>query len=529
MATVRRRGRRNVPGHRRAFDTNGRRVAERFIRTVGSPQVYSATTIDTPCKPLVMELMAGHPGLVPLLDWQRARFALLLGTNPVVSHGHSNPVPGPRDPPAGDHPPGRAVGRRSTSHRDGPVGVAPPRPPAGHRPHPARPSGQGLLRSGADRSLPGRPRQRRRRLGGGRGPLRPGNVTAARCGLPESDLTELLATIRRYGSASAQTGTGITMSAAANVTEWLVWALNIVTHSYDRPGAMWFNPGYLRRLDTRTWAPGGGRPGPGPASRPDLPGRFGEFPCAALADEIEAGNLRALFVVGGNPVTSFPDAARTAAALGRASTCSPSATSSIPRRPALATHVLACADQLERADLPQYIDAHLPMVATQYTAGSGAARRRPATAVVALRPAGRPPRARPAAGPGSRHLLGRRSAGGRGLPGPVAPSSISGRPAGRWSPRTPPSAGSTELLPDGRWRLAPAPLVAQLARLRRSTRHGARPPAPAPPSSTRQSGRRRLAGRDGGPAVRAAAPGRRRRCRCPRRGTCPGHAARRDR
>ena len=95
--------------------------------------------------------------------------------------------------------------------------------------------------------------------------------SAARCGLPEEDLTDLLEAIRRHGPASAQTGTGVTMSAGANVAEWLVWALNVVTHAYDRPGAMWFNPGYLRRLDTRTWSPGGGEPGPGPASRPGPP------------------------------------------------------------------------------------------------------------------------------------------------------------------------------------------------------------------------------------------------------------------
>src|SRR3954447_17201962 len=31
-----------------AFDSAGRRVAERFLRVLGSPQKYTATTIDTP-------------------------------------------------------------------------------------------------------------------------------------------------------------------------------------------------------------------------------------------------------------------------------------------------------------------------------------------------------------------------------------------------------------------------------------------------------------------------------------------------
>jgi len=41
-----------------AFDTNGRRAAERFLRVIGSTQKYTATTIDTPCKPLIAELIA---------------------------------------------------------------------------------------------------------------------------------------------------------------------------------------------------------------------------------------------------------------------------------------------------------------------------------------------------------------------------------------------------------------------------------------------------------------------------------------
>jgi anaerobic selenocysteine-containing dehydrogenase len=445
-----------------AFDTNGRRLAERFIRTLGSPQVYSATTIDTPCKPLVMELVAGHPGLVPLLDWERAHFALLLGTNPVVSHGHSNPFPDP-------------VSRLREITRRGELWVVDPRRTETARlatRHLAPRAGtdhillahlvRELLRSGADRRYLSAHATGVDELTAAVAPFDL-ESTVVRCGLPAEGITGLVAAIRRNGPASAQTGTGVTMSAAANVAEWLVWALNIVTHSYDRPGAMWFNPGYLRRLDQRTWTPGDGRPGPGPASRPDLPGRFGEFPCAALADEVEAGNLRALFVVGGNPVTSFPDAARTAAALGRLDVL---AVCDIvhSETTAMATHVLACADLLERADFPHYIDGHLPAVATQYT---------PAV----VKPgADRRPLWWPFAQLGTRLgldllrgmdpdtccdddlLAGVASRGRssfeelRSAGGPVvAEDAVFG-----WVER---------VLPDGRWRLAPAPLVDQLARL----------------------------------------------------------------
>ena len=99
---------------------------------------------------------------------------------------------------------------------------------------------------------------------------------------------------RRAGRVSALTGTGVSMGKHANITEWMLWALHIVTGSYDRPGGMWFNPGYLLQLDTREWTASDGLPGPGPASRPLLPRRFDEYPCAGVVPEIEAGNLRVL-------------------------------------------------------------------------------------------------------------------------------------------------------------------------------------------------------------------------------------------
>ena len=176
-----------------------------------------------------------------------------------------------------------------------------------------------------------------------------------------------MAAIRRHGRIALQSGTGVTMTAAANVTEWLMWALQIVTDSLDRPGGTWFNPGYLKGMDTRSWAPSDGHPGPGPDSRPELPHRGGELPAAAIVDEIEAGNLRVLFVAGGNLVTALPDTPRLLRALAQLEVL---AVADVVdnEMTAVATHVLPCAGQLERADLPHVIDTYISAVATQYTA-----------------------------------------------------------------------------------------------------------------------------------------------------------------
>jgi anaerobic selenocysteine-containing dehydrogenase len=93
---------------------------------------------------------------------------------------------------------------------------------------------------------------------------------------------------------------------------------------------------------------------------------MGEYPAAAIPDEVAAGNLRALFVLGGNVATALADTERVHAALrdldllvvlevARTATTD------------LATHVLACHGQLERADITLLNDLFNPVVAMQYT------------------------------------------------------------------------------------------------------------------------------------------------------------------
>ena len=71
-------------------------------------------------------------------------------------------------------------------------------------------------------------------------------------------------------------------------------------------------------------------------------------------------------MVGGNPVTAFPDEARTRAALASLDTLVvldvlPTETTE------LATHVLPAVDQLERADVTWLLDTYQLAVAAQFT------------------------------------------------------------------------------------------------------------------------------------------------------------------
>ena len=100
------------------------------------------------------------------------------------------------------------------------------------------------------------------------------------------------------------------MSPSANVTQWLSWALLIITDSMNRPGGIWFHPGYAYQLESFELpiTPPEGRFGPGPRSRPETQAFLREWPCAALPDEIDAGNIRAFLNLGGSLLTAFPDA-----------------------------------------------------------------------------------------------------------------------------------------------------------------------------------------------------------------------------
>ena len=181
------------------------------------------------------------------------------------------------------------------------------------------------------------------------------------------DLTRLLAAVRRAGHVAIETGTGVTMAASANVTQWLAAALMIVTGSMNRPGGVWFHPGFTQQLEAFELpvSPPDGSFGPGPSSRPETHSFLGEWPCAVLADEIRAGNIRAVLNFGGHLLTAFPDANDLEPALRELDVF---ATTEIIANAttAISTHVLPTKDQLERADVTLW-DFLSPRVSAQHT------------------------------------------------------------------------------------------------------------------------------------------------------------------
>lgn len=349
-----------------AFDAAGRHGATTFLDRLGSRSRYTSTSNDCPSKPIVTELMAGL-SLISTIDEQHVTLTVLIGLNPVVSHGHT----------FGFADPVRRLRRLAADGRE--LWVLDPRrtetATLATRHLQLRPGTdhavlafliRGLLADGgADRSFVDEHATGVDRLTAAVAPFT-SSRTAALTGLDPRELADLGAALRRHGRLSVQTGTGATMSVAANATEWFARALEVVTGSADRTGGTLFNPGYAMALDAMGPLPTPiSTRAPGPASRPELPSFSGELPVSAAIDEIDAGNLRALVVLGGNPVTSFPETPRLLAALDRLDVLAVADVATTDTT-GLATHVLPCTGPLERADVP-YIEMLYPGVATHYT------------------------------------------------------------------------------------------------------------------------------------------------------------------
>jgi anaerobic selenocysteine-containing dehydrogenase len=332
-----------------------------------TPSYYSDMTIDVISKMLVSEMMAGITGQMTRPDFARCKLVLYIGTNPLISHGHTSMLASPtvrlREMMAQGEvwvidPRRSETAQRATRHLA---------PRAGSDYALLAYLIREVLRHGADWEYLEAHAQDLDRLRQAVGPFGLGHA-AAITGLAESELEALLAAVRRAGRLTVETGTGISMSRAANVTQWLSWALMMVTGSMDREGGCWVNPGFLSQIDTLEIppAPPEGWRGAGPESRPELRTVAGEYPCAAMADEIEAGNLRALLNLSGGLVSCLPETERSVAALHRLEVLA-SIDVLATATTAISTHLLPCKDQLERADLPYAIDISYPWVATQYT------------------------------------------------------------------------------------------------------------------------------------------------------------------
>jgi anaerobic selenocysteine-containing dehydrogenase len=292
-----------------------------LIRGLGTTNVFSASTVDQRPKEVSAGLMFGGALTVPVPDVDRTDFLLMLGANPYASNGSLATAP--------DWP-GRI---EALLGRGGRLVVVDPRrtqtAEVASRHLAIRPGTDPLLLMalvnvlaadglidlgrlepyvvGVDQVV---------RLAG---PFTPEAVAPA-TGLDAEEIRKLAHDLAAAPSACVYGRIGTTTARFGTLTSWLVDVLNVLTGNLDRPGGAMFATAAAGAANTR------GKPRHGRGIKlgrrhsrvRGLGETMGELPAACLAEEIDTpgeGQIRAMVVVGGNPVLSTPNAGRLDAAL----------------------------------------------------------------------------------------------------------------------------------------------------------------------------------------------------------------------
>ncbi len=277
---------------------------------------FSATSVDQLPHMLAALEMFGHQVLLPVPDVDRTQFFLCIGANPVVSGGSLMSAPG--------------IERRLRAMRArcGKLVVVDPRRTETARiadeHHFVRPGTDALLLMAMVRTL------------FEEGRVRPGRLLAFVDGLPELERAaapfapERVASVVRIPAAEirrlarelagAPCGVvygriGVCQQEFGGLAAWLVVALNVLTGNLDRAGGVMFTTPAVDLVPLAALAGYRGAFGRYRSTVRSLPEFGGELPAACLAEEIEAGHIRALVTLAGNPVASLPNGARLSRAL----------------------------------------------------------------------------------------------------------------------------------------------------------------------------------------------------------------------
>jgi anaerobic selenocysteine-containing dehydrogenase len=318
-------------GNPNVHSLSGAFILPALIKALGTENRFSASTVDQMPKQAASAMMFGTALSVPIPDIDRTDYFLMLGANPLVSNGSMMT--------SADFP-GRL---RALRKRGGTVVVVDP-----IRTRTAEFADQHLtIRPGSDaiwlaalanvifQSGP-------QNLGAARDWIHPEQLIALKEQLtpftPESvagitgidpDTTRNIAqSLMAADSAAVYGRMGTTTSGLfwrdtvlpmATMGSWLIDVINIAIGSLDRPGGVMFPlavAGGPSTEGTSGTGHGVSIPGRRRTRVRSLPSVLGEFPVSALAEEIDTPDpvtgqhIRAVFVVGGNPIVSTPDSDR---------------------------------------------------------------------------------------------------------------------------------------------------------------------------------------------------------------------------
>ena len=303
-------------GNPMAHNYAGLFYALAFWAAIGSRSRFSATSVDQLPHMLASLEMFGHQALLPVPDVDRTDFMLILGANPVVSNGSIMTAPG--------------IKRRleAIRARGGKVVVVDPRrtetADIADAHHFITPGSDALLLLAMLHVIFSEKRARFGRLASftdgvdalerAAKPFSPEAVASA-TGIAADTIRTLARDFANARRAVCYGRVGICMQEHGGTAAWLVLALNVVTGNLDAEGGMMFTSPAIDLVDLAAKVGMTGSFGEYRSKVRGLPEFGGELPVAVLAEEIEAGNIRALITMAGNPVLSTPNGARLERAL----------------------------------------------------------------------------------------------------------------------------------------------------------------------------------------------------------------------
>jgi formate dehydrogenase len=327
--------------------------AQGFMTGIGSKSMYSSATQDCANKFAVARHVYGFPFTQPFPDLEAVRFLVIVGANPVVSKWSFLQVSNP----------GQRL--REIAARGGRVVVVDPR-----RTETAKLASEHVfIRPGTDVFFflsflheviqqGGVQRERVRLFTSGFEDVEklvlawPPERTAEVTRIPPETLREMVAGYLAADGAALYSSTGVNMGGHGSLAFWLQEVINAVTGNLDRRGGTLVGRGVI---DFPAFGVKNGVLLRGDRSRiGDFASVNDAFPGGLLADEILTPGekqVRALFVTGGNPLITMPNAGRLRDALAELELLVvldilPTETAS------LAHYILPCTSPLQRPDLP---------------------------------------------------------------------------------------------------------------------------------------------------------------------------------
>ena len=323
-----------------------------FVDALGSQHYYTASSQDVSNRFAASSLLYGSPYVLPIPDLARTDLLLVVGANPLVSHGSVMSAPRIKDQ------------LHAIVERGGRVVVVDPRRSETAREFehlPLRPDSDAhlllaLLHVIFAESLEDAAALARasdadalRELVATHTP----EATAAATGVDPDRVRELGRAIAAADGAAIYGRTGSCLGRNGTLVSFLLDALALATGNLDRAGGSMFG-GAAIPFDRVAEAIGAGDYGKRRSRVGGFPEVLGAMPASLMAKEITTpgmGRMRALFVSAGNPVMSVPNGDELAAAIAELELCV-SIDIYMSETAKLADYVLPATTFLEREDVP---------------------------------------------------------------------------------------------------------------------------------------------------------------------------------